>query len=656
MPNWNHKRSEALYQVAEWGDGRFAIGSNGNVKIAPDGEQGVTIDLHEVVQTLREDGLEAPILLRFDALLRARVQELNQAFRNAIQEYEYGAHYRGVFPIKVNQDRWVVDSLLAAGREYGMGLEVGSKPELLAGISQLSAAGSLMICNGYKDRQYVELALLSARIGLRTIIVIEKYTELDTILEASRRLGVRPSLGVRTKLSVGGAGRWKASVGDRSKFGLTTREIVRLVETLEAHGMLDCLELLHIHIGSQIPHIRSVKEAMREATQTLVGLSRMGVRIRWFDAGGGLGVDYDGSKTNFESSKNYSLQEYANDVVWHLHETCSSAGIEPPTIITESGRALAAHHAVLITEVVGVSSFEDVRPVSDTPATPDIVKKFAELRGDVTAKNYVECYHDAIELRDQAMLLFNTGQLPLPDRARIEESYWSICSAVLRITRTLDYVPEDLEHIEREFSDTYFLNFSLFQSIPDAWAIGQLFPVLPIHRHCERPRRRAVLADLTCDSDGKIDRFIDARDVKRTLELHDFNEGSPYYIGFFLVGAYQEILGDMHNLFGDTHIVHVDADSAGRPTLTHVRPGDTVETVLSFVQYPAEHLLASVDAHVDRAIESGQMSSEEAAQFRTGYEESLRGYTYLNRRAAAGEPPTPATEGQTSENPARLPG
>ncbi|MFT7480569.1 MAG: arginine decarboxylase, partial [Gammaproteobacteria bacterium] len=648
--------SEALYQVAEWGRGRFSIGSNGNVQVTPEGPDSPAIDLHEVVQLLKEHGLDAPILLRFDALLHTRVRELNQAFQHAIKEYDYGATYRGVFPIKVNQDRWVVESLLAAGREFGMGLEVGSKPELLAGIALLRDAGSLMICNGYKDQQYVEMALLSTRIGLHPIIVIEKYTELETILKASQRLGLRPSIGVRTKLSVRGEGRWKASVGDRSKFGLTTRELVHLVETLEARGMLDCLELLHLHIGSQIPHIRSIKNAMREATQTLVGLSRMGVNIRWFDAGGGLGVDYDGSKTNYESSKNYSVQEYANDVVWHLHEACQTAGIKPPTIVTESGRALAAHHAVLITEVIGVSNFEGARPAEDGASAPDIVKMFSDLRSDLTAKNYVECYHDAIELRDEAMLLFNTGQLALPDRARIEESYWSICREVLRITRTLDHVPEDLEHIEREFSDTYFLNFSLFQSIPDAWAIGQLFPVLPIHRHHEEPKRRAVLADLTCDSDGKIDRFIDAREVKRTLELHEVREGEPYYIGFFLVGAYQEILGDMHNLFGDTHIAHVDLDAAGRPALTHVRPGDSVKTVLSFVQYAEEDLLAGLRGHIERAIQSGGMSCDEATLFTTRYEESLRGYTYLTRPAAAGESPTPETEGPTSEDPARLPG
>ena len=551
MPTWNHEKSEALYNVSKWGRDYVSISPEGNVLVTPEGPDGPQIDLFELVLTLRRRGLQTPILLRFDGLLRARVKEVNRAFEHAIREYEYEAPYRGVFPIKVNQGRFVVEGLLEEGRKHGMGLEVGSKPELIAGIAIQAGAGSLMICNGYKDEEYVEMALRSTQLGIKVLLVIEKLTELDTMLSTAERLGIRPALGVRTKLSFRASGRWKDSVGDRSKFGLTTREIVQVVETLRARNMLDCLELLHFHIGSQIPHIGSIKAAMREATNIFLGLRSMGADIRWFDVGGGLGVDYDGSQTNFESSKNYSLQEYANDVVWHIGEACREAEITPPTIVTESGRALAAHHAVLVTEAVGVSGFEDGHLEPDDGSAPDVVKKFADLRGEITEKNYLECYHDAIELRDEAMLLFNTSQLALADRARVEELYWSVCMEALRITRGLEYVPEDLEGLERELSDTYFLNFSLFQSIPDSWAIGHLFPILPIHRLDEEPTRRAVLADLTCDSDGKIDRFIDLRGVKRTLELHSLRKDEPYYLGFFLVGAYQEILGDMHNLFGD---------------------------------------------------------------------------------------------------------
>src|SRR6185369_5061853 len=434
-----------------------------------------------------------------------------------------------------------------------------------------------------------------------------------------------------------GSGRWKDSGGDASKFGLTTREIVEVVEVLEKEGKLSSLQLLHFHLGSQIPEIRALKNALREATHTLIGLHKMGVRIRWFDVGGGLGVDYDGS------SVNYTLQEYANDVVYHLQQACAEAEIPQPGIVTESGRALSAHHAVLVTEVLGTSDFSSVGvPLAPDENGHEVVHNIAAACENVTAKNYQESYHDAIQLRDEAMVLFNVGQIGMRERARVEEFYWRTCEKILKITRLLDYVPDDLANLERDMSDTYFLNFSLFQSVPDSWAIHQLFPVLPLHRHLEAPTRRATLADITCDSDGKVDRFIDLRDVKRTLELHPLKKDEPYYLGFFLVGAYQEILGDMHNLFGDTNVVHEDLDDAGRARLTHVLRGERVQDVLEYVEYFESDLFSNLRRSVEKALEDGRITFEESALLYRRYEAGLHGYTYLVRDRRNGEaPPAP---------------
>ncbi len=510
----------------------------------------------------------------------------------------------------------------------------------------------LVICNGYKDHEYIEMALLSRQLGSETILVVEKFSELDAILESSRNLGITPVIGVRTKLGQRGSGRWQESGGDRSKFGLTTREIVSVVERLREEGMLDCLQLLHFHLGSQITNIRSLKTALREAVQTFVGLHQMGVSIRWMDTGGGLGVDYDGSRTDFESSMNYSVQEYANDVVWHLHEACNEHGLTPPTILTESGRALVAHHAVLVADVLGVSDFSTVGiPAETTEEEAEIVHQIAEVCSGVTTKNFQESFHDAREMRDQAMVLFNVGQLPLTDRARVEEYYWRTCEKILRITQRLDYVPDDLSSLRRDMADTYFLNFSLFQSVPDSWAIKQLFPVLPIHRLNEQPTRHAIIADITCDSDGKIDRFIDLRDVKDTLELHTLREGEPYYLGVFLIGAYQEILGDMHNLFGDTNVVHVDVDPQGRARIKSVVRGDRVQEALSYVDFYETDLLRDMRRQVEESLEAGRLTFEESALLMRRFERGLAGYTYLSREPLPAAPqPAPTTEGAAARS------
>jgi arginine decarboxylase len=662
MP-WNHADAESLYNVSNWGRGYFRVNPAGNLEVTPEGPSGngsaPSIDVYELMAQIRRRGITTPILLRFDGILRARVRDLNQAFNAARAEFSYEAPYRGVFPIKVNQQRHVVESLLEEGRKHGMGLEVGSKPELLAAIALQAESGSLVVCNGYKDRDYVETALLASKLGLTSILVVEKSTELDTILNAGRRLGIRPVIGVRTKLGGRGSGRWSESGGVRSKFGLTTRQIVDLVETLQREGDLDCLQLLHFHIGSQVTDIRSIKNALREATRTLVSLHEMGARIRYMDVGGGLGIDYDGSSTNFESSMNYTLAEYARDVVYHISEACTEAEIPQPTIVTESGRALTAHHAILVTEVLGVTEYATSEvPVPPTDGEHETVHNAASVSEGVTAKNFQESFHDAQQLRDEAMVLFNVGQLSLKDRARVEEFFWRACQKILRIIRTLPYVPDDLTHLERDMADTYFVNFSVFQSLPDAWAIGQLFPILPLHRHNEQPVRRGVIADITCDSDGKIDRFIDLRDVKRTLELHALKPGEPYYLGFFLIGAYQEILGDMHNLFGDPNIVHVDLDEQGRPRLTHVVRGDRTQEVLSYVEYFEQDLLARLRRHIERSLEEGQMTYEESALLQRRYEAGLASYTYLAREDEpsvddSAAPAAPAREAAPEPHPTR---
>ena len=660
---WTHADAESLYNVSNWGRGYFRINQAGNVEVTPEGPSGNgsagAVDIYELMAQIRRRGIATPVLLRFDGILRARVRDLNQAFNAARAEFNYESPYRGVFPIKVNQQRHVVETMLEEGRKHGMGLEVGSKPELLAAIALQAESGALVICNGYKDKDYVETALLAGKLGLIPILVVEKSTELDTILETSRRLGIQPVIGVRSKLGGRGAGRWSESGGMRSKFGLTTRQIVDLVEKLTREGALDCLQLLHFHIGSQVTDIRSIKTALREATRTLVSLHEMGVRVRYMDVGGGLGIDYDGSSTNFESSMNYTLAEYARDVVYHISEACAESGVPQPAIVTESGRALTAHHAVLVTEVLGVTEYATSEiPVPPSTDEHEIVHNAASVSEGVTAKNFQESFHDAQQLRDEAMVLFNVGQLTLKDRARVEEFFWRACQKILRIIRGLPYVPDDLTHLERDMADTYFVNFSVFQSLPDSWAIGQLFPILPLHRHTEQPARRGVIADITCDSDGKIDRFIDLRDVKRTLELHALRPGEPYYMGFFLIGAYQEILGDMHNLFGDPNIVHVDLDEQRRPRLTHVVRGDRIQEVLSYVEYFEQDLLARLRRHIERSLEAGQMAFEESAMLQRRYESGLASYTYLAREEEPGSsetPPAPPAPGGQATVPGQAP-
>jgi arginine decarboxylase len=636
MRAWTVRDCVELYNVPAWGAGFFTVNDGGHVEVRPHGH-GKGIDLLDLVQDLQQRGLRTPLLVRFSDILAARVHGLATAFNHAISEYGYGGSFRGVYPIKVNQQRHVVEEIVQYGAAQKIGLEAGSKPELLIALAILDTPGALIVCNGYKDRTYIETALLAQRLGRLPIVVIDRFHEVDLVIKTSRAIGIRPHIGVRARLTTKGAGKWIESTGDRSKFGLTAVEIVEAVERLRAENMLDCLELLHFHIGSQITAIRAHKDALREASRVFVGLWEMGARPRYCDVGGGLGVDYDGSQTNFHSSMNYSVQEYANDVVASIQEACDDKGVPHPDIVTEAGRAMVAHHSVLIFDVLGVhemTSGTQVEPIAEDDHK--VIKDLAEVCGNISQKNFQEAYHDSLQLKEEAATLFSLGYLDLRGRARVERLFAVSCEKILRIVRELPYVPEDMEDLEKGLADTYYGNFSVFQSAPDHWAVKQLFPVMPIQRLDEKPTRRGILADLTCDSDGKIDKFIDQRDVKDVLELHPLN-GRPYYIGVFLVGAYQEILGDLHNLFGDTDAVHVRFESDGRYEVEHVVEGDDVTDVLRYVQYDKGTLIEKVRRTIEVAVRGGNISLEESARLRRHYEQGLQEYTYLTREDRAAQ-------------------
>jgi arginine decarboxylase len=628
---WTVADSSEVYGVKYWGNNYFSINDAGNVQSHPAGADNGKIDLKELVDEVSRRGIGLPLLIRFSDVLKSRIVELNEAFRRAIGEYGYKGEYKGVYPIKVNQHRYVVEEIVQFGRPYHYGLEAGSKPELLAVMGMLDDEEALVICNGYKDEEYIETALMLSKLGRTVLIVVEKFSELPLIAETAKKMGVRPRIGIRVKLAAKGSGRWEASGGDRSKFGLSTREVVEAINFLRQNDLLNCFELLHFHLGSQISAINAVKNALREAGRFYVEVVNLGAPLKYFDAGGGLGVDYDGSQTNFASSMNYTMQEYANDIVFSLQEICDAAQVPHPTIVSESGRAIVAHHSMLVIDILGVGEFDVGKaPEQVAPTASRMVQNLFETHRDISRKNVLEAYHDALEYKDQALQLFNLGNLSLSERVIAEDIFWAICQKIRKIVRDMRDVPEELEGLERALSDTYFCNFSMFQSLPDIWAIDQLFPIMPIHRLGEEPTRRAVLADITCDSDGKIDHFIDRRDVKQVLELHPVN-GQDYFLGVFLIGAYQEILGDLHNLFGNTNTVHVSLANGGGYQIEHVVTGDTVTDVLKYVSYAREDLVARVRRFAELAVRGGRMSLEETRSMLRMYEEGLAGYTYLER-------------------------
>ncbi|HLG99249.1 MAG TPA: biosynthetic arginine decarboxylase [Bryobacteraceae bacterium] len=626
---WGTSDAAELYDVSSWGKGYFSVGSNGHLWVHPTKEPNRRIDLRELVEKLELRGISLPILIRFAEILKHRLAELHQAFQSSIAEHGYKGGYCCVYPIKVNQQRQVVEEVLRFGRPFHFGLEAGSKPELLA-VLAISDNETPIICNGFKDDEYIEMVMLAKKIGRQIIPVVEKYTELDLILKHSQRVGVRPAIGLRLKLASKGSGRWKSSGGYRSKFGLTVSEALQALDQMKSAGMEDCLELLHFHLGSQITNIRQIKGAVNEAARIYVELKRSGAGLKYLDVGGGLGIDYDGSQTDFESSVNYTLQEYSNDVVFHIQNVCEEAEVPHPTIISESGRAIAAYHSVLVFNVLGVSGFGDdsVTPVPEDAEQPliDLQETFRSL----SSKNLLESFHDAQQALDAALNLFSLGYLPLAQRSMAENLYWAICRRIHKMAKELEFFPEELEGLDGMLSDTYFCNFSLFQSVPDSWAVKQLFPIMPIHRLEEMPTRAAVLGDISCDSDGKIDQFIDRRDVKKTLPLHPFN-GEPYVLAAFLVGAYQEILGDLHNLFGDTNAVHVSLGDNGDVILDTVIRGDTVREVLDYVQFSAKTLLEEFRRDVEAALREGKIGYEESGRLLRFYEDGLNGYTYLEQ-------------------------
>ncbi len=629
VERWTTTDASELYDVPRWGKGYFSVNGNGHIAVHPSKDPNLAIDMFELIERLQMRGLDLPILLRFNGILKDRLREIHDAFAQAIKDHDYKGRYICVYPIKVNQQRHVVEQIVNYGKAYGFGLEAGSKPEMLATVA-MTDADTPIICNGFKDAEFIEMAMLAQKMGRKVIPVVEKYTELGLILKYAEKVGVRPQIGMRIKLAARGSGRWQSSGGWRSKFGLTVSEILHAVEELKSRDMLDCFKLLHFHLGSQITNIRHVKTAVTESARAYADLVKRGAGLEYLDIGGGLGVDYDGSQTNFESSVNYSLAEYAADVMHHVMAVCEEAAVPHPTIISESGRAIAAYHSCLVFGTLGVSGqgngdehLLDIPPDSEQPLH-DLVDTYK----NVTARNVLESFHDAQQAMDVAMTLFSTGYVALDQRALAENLFWAICRKIKRLTEQLDFVPEELEGLDTLLSDTYFCNFSLFQSMPDSWAINQLFPIMPIHRLNERPTRPAVLGDITCDSDGKIDQFIDRRDVKRTLRLHPFN-GHPYFLSAFLIGAYQEILGDLHNLFGDTNTVHVDLNAGGEVVIEAMVKGDTVREVLDYVEFEPSDLITRLQSSVETAVRENRLSHQEAGRFLKFYEEALNGYTYL---------------------------
>jgi arginine decarboxylase len=640
---WTIEDSNKLYQIQGWGEPYFSINEQGNIAVSTRGDDH-KIDLFELVESLKKRDVNLPLLIRFSDMLDDRLKRLHDCMNEAIDRYNYDNVYRGVYPIKCNQHKQLVEALVEYGKPYNFGLEVGSKPELMIALATLEVDKNrqrLLICNGYKDEEYLETALLAQQLGHNLIIVIEQISELYIILKLAQKLNLKPNLGVRAKLQTKGSGHWGNSTGEKAKFGLTIPEILTVVNKLKSEDKLDCLKLLHFHIGSQISSIAVIKDAIREASQIYVQLSKMGAGMKYLDVGGGLAVDYDGSKTNFYASKNYNMQNYANDIVAAVKETCEENNISSPILVSESGRAITSHHSVLIFNVVSSNNppLEIPQPTEEKEHL--IIRNLWETYETIDEENYQEMYHDAVQFKDEAISLFNFGYLSLLDRAKAEQLYWGCCHKIYQITENEAYVSDDLNDLNDLMIATYYINLSVFQSAPDAWAIDQLFPVLPIHRLNEKPTVKGVLADLTCDSDGKIDKFIDLLDVKNALELHplkpkeakdiDNKENTdfqPYYLGMFLVGAYQEIMGNLHNLFGDINVIHIQ-NKEENYQIKYVVKGDTVTDVLKYVEYSAEDLTEKLRCLTENALLEKQIDLEKSQLLIKNYEENLRSYTYL---------------------------
>ncbi|WP_304152378.1 biosynthetic arginine decarboxylase [Hoylesella buccalis] len=629
MKKWTIEDSKELYNINGWGVSYFGINEKGNAYVTPC-KDNTEIDLRDVMDELALRDVSSPVLLRFPDILDNRIEKTASCFAQAAKEYDYKAENFIIYPIKVNQMQPVVEEIISHGQKFNLGLEAGSKPELHAVIAVQCQSDSLIICNGYKDQSYIELALLAQKMGKRIFIVIEKLNELDIIAKAAKKIGVRPNIGIRIKLASSGSGKWADSGGDASKFGLNSSELLLALKMLEEKGLKDCLHLIHFHIGSQITKIRRIQTALREAAQYYINLHKMGYNVDFVDCGGGLGVDYDGTRSSSsESSVNYSIQEYVNDCIYTFIDAANKNGVPHPNLITESGRSLTAHHSVLVIDVLETASLPSMPDEFEpTEEEHQLVKDLYEIWDNLNPRSMLEDWHDAEQIREESLDLFALGIVDLQTRAEIESMYWSVCREINMLSKSMKHVPDELRNLDKLLADKYFCNFSLFQSLPDSWAIDQLFPILPIQRLDERPTRNATLQDITCDSDGKIANFVTNRNISHVLPLHQLKKGEPYYLGVFLVGAYQEILGDLHNLFGDTNAVHISVKN-GKYSIDQVIDGETVDEVLDYVQYNPKKLVRQLETWVTKSVKLGKISLEEGKEFLNNYRSGLYGYTYL---------------------------
>lgn len=629
MRKWRIEDSEELYNITGWGTSYFGINEKGHVVVTPR-KNGAAVDLKDLVDELQLRDVSTPMLVRFPDILDNRIEKMSSCFKQAAEEYGYRGQNFIIYPIKVNQMRPVVEEIISHGKKFNLGLEAGSKPELHAVIAINTDSDSLIVCNGYKDESYIELALLAQKMGKRIFLVVEKLNELKLIARMAKQLNVQPNIGIRIKLASSGSGKWEESGGDASKFGLTSSELLEALDFMESKGLKDCLKLIHFHIGSQVTKIRRIKTALREASQFYAQLHAMGFKVEFVDIGGGLGVDYDGTRSSSSGgSVNYSIQEYVNDSISTLVDVSDKNGIPHPNIITESGRALTAHHSVLIFEVLETATlpeWDDAEEIA--PDAHELVQELYNIWDSLNQNKMLEAWHDAQQIREEALDLFSHGIVDLKTRAQIERLYWSITREINQIAEGLKHVPDEFRGLSKLLADKYFCNFSLFQSLPDSWAIDQIFPIMPIQRLDEKPDRSATLQDITCDSDGKIANFISTRNVAHYMPIHALKRNEPYYVAVFLVGAYQEILGDMHNLFGDTNAVHVSVNEKGY-SIEQVIDGETVAEVLDYVQYNPKKLVRTLETWVSKSVKDGRISLEEGKEFLSNYRSGLYGYTYL---------------------------
>ena len=630
MQKWTIEKSLELYNIEGWGSGYFGINSEGHMVVRPGKSSQHTIDLKNLVDDIQAKGYSLPVLIRFSDILKSSIAELADAFQTASREHNYTGTYHGVYPIKVNQQRQVVEEIVKFGRPYNIGLEAGSKPELHAILAIMDNPEALLICNGYKDEAFIRLALMGQKLGKKVFIVVERLSELKIIVRVSKELDIRPNIGLRIKLVTAGSGRWASSGGENSKFGLSPIELVEALDIAKEENIVDCIRLIHFHLGSQITNIRRIKTSLKEICRYYSELMRQGFNIEYIDVGGGLGVDYDGSRSTFASSANYTVQEYANDVVYHLYEICEEEDLPHPNIISESGRALTAYHSMLVFNVLDVASFPGLdHDLTIGDEAPTVVQDLHYVWGQASNKNIIESWHDAVDLKDQAQNQFFLGLISLKDRALADQLFWGICRKIQDMASRLKYMPDELKNLPQKMADKYFCNFSVFQSLPDSWAIDQVFPIVPIQRLNEEPTRQGTLMDLTCDSDGVIDGFIGAQNTEKTLPLHPVQPGEPYRIGIFLTGAYQEILGDLHNLFGDTNTVHISMNKDGTLKYEQIIEGENVADVLDYVQFRADELAGRMAGFLIHSVRDGNISQDEADRFLTLYKEGLAGYTYL---------------------------